>query len=109
MKAVYKSIKYLLGILLLAVFMQLFSSRTYAESPAATAALQLVNRLLPQYAGKIIFEQIITSNDSDVYELESKDGKIIISGNNANSMAVGLNHYLKYYCNISVSWWRDDK
>lgn len=32
----------------------------------------------------------------------------MISGNNANSMAVGLNHYLKYYCNVEVGWFSYD-
>ncbi|WP_409012348.1 alpha-N-acetylglucosaminidase N-terminal domain-containing protein [Bacteroides intestinalis] len=30
-----------------------------------------------------------------------------MSGNNINSMAVGLNYYLKYYCLITVSWYVD--
>jgi alpha-N-acetylglucosaminidase len=88
---------------------QLVPVKSYAGEPANTAALQLVKRLMPQLASQFVFEQIITPGDSDAYELESKDGKIVIRGNNANSMAVGLNHYLKYYCNVSVSWWREDK
>lgn len=31
----------------------------------------------------------------------------MITGNNANSMATGLNHYLKYYCLTTVSWYAD--
>lgn len=89
--------------------MQLVPVKGYAGEPAATSASQLVKRLMPQFATQFVFEQITTPGDSDVYVLESKDGKIVISGNNANSMAVGLNHYLKYYCNVSVSWWREDK
>ncbi|MDP4186227.1 MAG: alpha-N-acetylglucosaminidase, partial [Bacteroidota bacterium] len=41
-------------------------------------------------------------------EIETKNGKIIIGGNNYNSMAVGLNYYLKYYCLTSVSWSAND-
>ena len=40
----------------------------------------------------------------DCFELESRDGKIIVRGNNSNSIAVGLNYYLKNYCLTTVSW-----
>lgn len=60
----------------------------------------------PQYADRFVFE-IVPEEDRDYYLLESKDGKIHISGNNANSMAAGLNYYLKYYCLTTVSWYAD--
>lgn len=41
--------------------------------------------------------------DYDYYELEDKDGKILITGNDGVSLAAGLNHYLKYYCNVSIT------
>ena len=81
----------------------------YAAGHDGIAAGQLVKRLFPKAVGQFVFEQLPAVNDSDIYELESKDGKIIIRGTNANSMAVGLNHYLKYYCKVSVSWYKDDK
>ena len=80
-----------------------------AAGNAPVAATQLVKRLFPASADKFVFEEIKSLNDSDAFELESRGDKIIIRGNNANSMAVGLNHYLKYYCHVSVSWYRDDK
>ena len=42
--------------------------------------------------------------DYDYFELEdAADGKIRITGNDGVSMATGLNHYLKYYCNVSIT------
>lgn len=70
------------------------------------AVEQLTHRLIPQYADRFVFE-IVPEEDRDYYSLESKDGKIHISGNNANSMAAGLNYYLKYYCLTTVSWYAD--
>ncbi len=32
----------------------------------------------------------------------------MVRGNNGNSVAVGLNHYLKNYCRTTVSWYADD-
>src|SRR5699024_6543750 len=39
----------------------------------------------------------------DYYEISDEDGKIRIVGNEGVSLTAGLNHYLKYYCNVHVS------
>ena len=39
----------------------------------------------------------------DFYELTDKDGKIHVKGNDGVSLATGINHYLKYYCNVNIS------
>ena len=66
----------------------------------------LVHRIAPQYENLIEFLQMPSA--TDVFRLESKGGKTIISGNDANSMAVGLNHFLKYYCHADVGWLKAD-
>ncbi len=38
----------------------------------------------------------------DFFELSDNGGKILIKGNNGVSLAVGLNHYLKYYCKVNI-------
>lgn len=76
--------------------------------PEIIAMQGLLNRVVPDYADKFKLERI--ENDSvDCFELESARRKIVIRGNNANSMAVGLNHYLKYYCKAQYSWFEADK
>lgn len=72
------------------------------------SALNMVKRLTPQYADKFLFKQIRTLPGEDVFELSSIKGKILIKGNNANSMAVGFNYYLKYYCYTTISWYAHD-
>ncbi|MBQ8423369.1 MAG: alpha-N-acetylglucosaminidase [Coprobacter sp.] len=62
----------------------------------------LISRLLPEYSNYFEIKKI--KSDSDCFELWSEGDKVVIAGNNANSMAVGLNHYLKYYCKTEVSW-----
>lgn len=40
----------------------------------------------------------------DYYDIEDTgNGKIKITGNDGVSLASGLNHYLKYYCNVMIS------
>lgn len=69
-------------------------------------AMGLAKRIVPEYASRIEFVQ--TDDTLDVFGLSMKGRHLVISGNNANSMAVGLNHYLKYHCNVTVSWLADD-
>ncbi len=39
----------------------------------------------------------------DYFELKENGGKIQITADNGVSLAVGLNHYLKYYCKVNIS------
>ena len=62
----------------------------------------LAKRIVPDYVADIKFVQI--DDSLDVFELSMESGKLVVRGNNANSMAVGLNHYLKNTCGVTVSW-----
>ena len=55
---------------------------------------QMCQRLFPQHADSFEFELLNDSNQMDRFILESAHKKICIKGNNNNSLAVGLNHYL---------------
>lgn len=44
-----------------------------------------------------------TATGYDYFELTNNNGKINIKGNDGVSLAMGLNHYLKYYCNVNIS------
>ena len=67
----------------------------------------LVQRIAPGYQNKIIFIKE-NNQDKDFYRLYSKKDKLYITANNANSMAVGFNFFLKNYCNVSVSWYANN-
>ena len=66
----------------------------------------LIQRLIPSVAAQ--FKTELLKSETDKFELESVAGKIVIRGNNANSIAVGLNHYLKYSCHSNISWYVDN-
>ena len=70
-------------------------------------AQALAVRLSPTLAGKVEFHTIAADDGKDVFTLESRGGKVVIGGNNAGSMAVGLNRYLNRYCMTTVSWYAD--
>ena len=75
------------------------SCRT-ADEKAAGA---LARRVMGRQAAGVVFEQ--TAADVESYEITQRGRKVLIRGNNANSMAVGLNRYLQEYCLTDVSWY----
>ena len=71
------------------------------------AAYGIAERIVPDYVRNIRFE-MLDKDGKDRFELEQDGNMLVIRGNNANSMAVGLNHFLKYWCLSDVSWFADD-
>lgn len=63
----------------------------------------LARRIMGDKAGIVKFEKIETA--ADAYEIETVGKEVHIKGNNANSMAVGLNRYLQEFCLANVSWY----
>jgi alpha-N-acetylglucosaminidase len=63
----------------------------------------LLERVVPAHANEFIVESIPSEQGKDVFEIESKDSKIVLRGNTGVAAAVALNWYLKYYCHCSVS------
>ncbi|TAJ11318.1 alpha-N-acetylglucosaminidase [Marinilabiliaceae bacterium JC017] len=97
---IHKQLLLVIGVLIISVG---------CSSPASqenTEIRKMINRLAPDYADEFRF--VLVPDSVDFFELESKKGKVVISGNNTNSLAVGLNHYFKYYCNTSISWYAND-
>lgn len=68
------------------------------------SAYDLIKRVVPEVADQFVVEFIPKEGEKDVYEVESRDNKIILRGNNGVSIASALNHYLKYYTHSSITW-----
>ena len=72
---------------------------------AVNAARELIQRVLPlRSARQFIVEQIAAEGTNDVFEVESRDGKIVLRGNNTVSIASALNWYLESVCHCDISW-----
>lgn len=77
------------------------------ESPYIKAVYGLIERVTPGYSEQFELQLIEKDGDSDVYEIEKGNGKIILRGNNAVSLATAYNQYLKYTCKVHMSWLGD--
>ena len=89
--------------IILAVLLLGAAALPAAQDSTEQAARGLIARVLPEHAKHFIVEVIPPAGTNDVFELESRDGTIVVRGNNGVAIAAGLNWYLKYYCQCHVA------
>lgn len=65
--------------------------------------VELIQRIIPDRANEFEVE-ILPSDSADWFELESKNGKILLRGNNGVSVASALYYYLTEYCHCQITW-----
>ncbi len=63
-----------------------------------------IQRIVKEKSVSFIAEYIPPQNGKDIFEIESKKGKIILRGSNGISIASALNYYLKNYCHSLITW-----
>ena len=73
------------------------------QSPTASAAA-LISRVLPGHAGDFICETISQDAGRDVFEIESRDTKIVLRGNNGVSLAMAFHWYLRHTAKTGYDW-----
>ena len=76
-----------------------------ATADPATRAAGIIERLVPAKAHLFLLEKIPAENGRDVFEIESRDGKIVVRSSSGVAIASGWNWYLKHYCHCHVSLW----
>ena len=99
-----KTLKYTIQLLCAAFLVVAASSCT---DPEVSAAKALAARLVPGESSR--FEFIRSADTTQAFTLSADRNKIVISAPDAGTMAVGLNYYLKNYCDATVSWYVADK
>jgi len=88
------------GLLLLL----LISGRVCFSQLDKAAADAFVRRVVGDRASGFVVEYIPVVNGKDVYELESRRGKVVLRGSNGLSVGSALNEYLRSYCHSFISW-----
>lgn len=69
-----------------------------------TAAKNLLSRILPEHQHQFLMELISDAEGKDVFEIDKLEQQIILRGNNPIALASGLYWYLKYTCQVHLSW-----
>lgn len=87
------------------LFLSFLTLTTAAQNNNRDAATAFIKRIVKNHASSFEVNYIsAAANGNDIFELESKQGKIVLSGNNNVSIASALNHYLRNYTNSLISW-----
>ena len=73
------------------------------SSLQVSAAQALVARVVPDAADQFVLEAIPHADSLDVFEVESRDGKIVLRGSSGVALAAALNWYLEHVAHISVN------
>ncbi|MFI1742947.1 alpha-N-acetylglucosaminidase [Thalassobellus sediminis] len=100
--SINKAIKSILLVSVICVFLYSCNSEV-KQKQAFTPSEALIQRVLPNHASNFIVE-IDTLTVEDWFELESKNNKIILRGNNHGSIASALYFYLKEYTHSQITW-----
>ena len=77
---------------------------TAEPGDAAAAAMALIQRVLPDHAGRFHCEVIPAEEGSDVFEIDRADEHIVLRGNHGISLATAFNWYLRYLCRVNFDW-----
>ncbi len=78
------------------------STSVHAQSDSAVR--DLIARYAQPYRSNIRIENTAATEGRDTYEIESKDGQIVLRGNTGVAQASAFYHYLKEFCHAHVSW-----
>lgn len=84
------------------------SSRTN-DKATLRAARALIGRVTPGYEKQYVLETLSAdpASGEDVFEIDSRNGKVVLRGNNPVALASAFHWYLKYTCGAQLSWFGD--
>jgi alpha-N-acetylglucosaminidase len=89
------------GLLFISILLLHTAAAAQLNTKASNA---LIQRILPQHASHFIVAGLPAANGKDVFELESRNGKIVLRGNNGVAIASALYYYLTEYCHCQITW-----
>jgi alpha-N-acetylglucosaminidase len=87
----------------LIVSLLLYPSFFFAQANIQPAQA-LIKRLIPDHAAQFAVENCGKENDKDAFEVEFRENKIILRGNNGVAIASALYYYLTNYCHAQITW-----
>lgn len=91
-------IKMLFVVLLVLSFTNLWSQEYLVSSN------QLIARILPKQHQAFVTKSIAAANGKDVFEIESRNNKIVLSGSSGVALASAFYYYLTEYAHCQITW-----
>jgi alpha-N-acetylglucosaminidase len=81
----------------------IWGTTSYAQLDR-TATNAFIGRVTGNHAAAFAAEYITPAEGKDVFEVESRKGKIILRGSNGLGIGAALNYYLREYCHSLITW-----
>jgi alpha-N-acetylglucosaminidase len=64
----------------------------------------LLQRVIPQHEKYFIIESLSADSANDVFEIESRQNRIVLRGNNGVAIASALYYYLREFTHSQITW-----
>jgi len=90
-------------LILSTAFLLLIPGSIFSQDYLASSN-QLIARILPKEHSAFLTESIDAKNGMDVFEVESKNNKIILRGSNGVALASAFYYYLTEYAHCQITW-----
>lgn len=75
--------------------------KSYAQD--LSPILGTIDRVVPWMNNKVLLESIPSNGETDVFEISTKNNKLVIKANSVPAAGMALNYYLENYCNRHFS------
>jgi alpha-N-acetylglucosaminidase len=92
-----------IGAISLAVLLAAAPGSRAAAADELAAAKALIARVVPGQAASFVVERIPSAAGRDVFEIESRGGRIVLRGSSGVAIASALNRYLEEFAGVNVS------
>lgn len=93
----------MIGAIALAVLLAAAPRSRAAAADELAAAKALIGRVVPDQAASFVVQRIPTMDGRDVFEVESRAGRIVLRGSSGVAIASALNRYLEEVAGVTVS------
>ena len=93
----------MIGAIAFAVLLAAAPRSRAAAADELAAAKALIGRVVPDQAASFVVQRIPTMDGRDVFEVESRAGRIVLRGSSGVAIASALNRYLEEVAGVTVS------
>lgn len=80
------------------------SANATEESPLTSAARNVMERLIGNRASEITLAELSTPTGKDLFEIDAKDGHLVIKGSSPVAMTYAFSLYLREACHCMSTW-----
>jgi len=104
MQKAYLHILVLINFILCSGLSSAVGSPSTAANTSFASSREVIRRTIGKRADDIKLELLSVDNGLDVYQIESRDGKLTVRGSSASAICYGFYEFLKKGCHSMVSW-----